>query len=229
MSDEIDVSYFGLHEADGVLWLQQGRGGHNFLGLNKKSPYNVALRRKHNRACPHMINAASPNPDREQWARFLVLLQDPMVRALLPIPKQYGDLVPYVNDPNNELAMKLVLLTKMSSPIYPMVMPFVGMTQAQILGELETTNVAPLVLTGVLPEHTTDLHELAQKARLLPRKLLCTGDSTVVIRAPLQRLQTLLWEYDELELAMLPWETLGAFVLRRHARGETIDSEMMRK
>ena len=223
----IPVSNYGLHaDEDGIFYLHQGRSAQNFIGLKKPSPYDVAL--KKNRACPHLINAASPVPDYVHWQAFLRLLPDPLVQALLPTPKERGSTIPYLPDPNNELAMPLVILSRMSSPIYPVVLPVRRLSTAQILEELGMTNVCPLVLTGVQTSDNALINEIAAEALLRPRRLVFTGDPAVVIRKPLERIKSDIWSVDELQLAGLPMETLGALLVRRFARGEKLDAEIVR-
>lgn len=222
------VSYYGLHYTpEGVAFLHQGRSAANFIGLKSQSPFEV--KQAKNKACPHIINTASPVPDRAHWDLFLRLVRDPLVEIMLPIPKERQNLIPFISDPNNELAMDLVILSRLSSPIYQVVHPFEKFTQKQLIEELSLTNIAPLVLTGILPEHTNNVMAIAKEARLLPRKLILTGDPTIPITAPLYRLQTTIWDFDDLTLAGLPMESLGAAALRRYARGEQIDTPYPRK
>lgn len=222
------VSHYGLHsDPEGVAFLHQGRSSNNFIGLKKSSPFEVQLRR--GKACPHLINQAAPVPDRVHWTQFLRLLPDPLVQAMLPIPKDRMASIPYVNDPQNALAMILVTLSRMASPIYPAVLPLAKVTPAQVVQELSVTNVCPLVLTGAEAGDTPYLLELARESRFHPRRMIITGDSTVVVTSPLERIQTALWDFDALQLAAMPMESLGAMLLRRHARGEPLDAELVRE
>jgi hypothetical protein len=223
----IPVSCYGLHtDEDGIVYLHQGRNATNFIGLKKPSPFEVAVPKK--KACPHLISHAAPVPDHRHWAMFQRMLPDPLVQALLPVPKEYLSLIPYLNDANNELAMSLAILTRMASPIYPVVHPVRKLTKGQVIDELSITNVCPLVLTGVQTSDNSYINELAREARTLPRRLLFTGDPSVVIREPLQRIQSNIWTMDELDMVGLPLETLGALLLRRFARGERLDANIVR-
>ncbi len=227
MSDQLQVSHYGIHNHEGVAYLHQGRAATNFIGLRSQSPFDVQTMKK--RACPHLINTAAPVPDRAHWELFLRLFRDPLVRELLPVPKEYGDLVPYVNDPNNDLAMTLVILSRMGSPIYPVVQPINQLVVKTVLEELSTTNVTPLIITDVQQDDYKLMLDIATEARTLPRKLLFTGCHTLPILKPLARLDTQIRDYDELVLAAMPMETIGAAVLRKYARGEQMDSPYVRK
>lgn len=221
----IPVTHYGVHTTDeGVAYLHQGRSASNFIGLKAVSPFQIST--KKSLPCPHLINQAAPIPDAVHWQAFSRILKDPLVQSLLPIPKEMGTLVPYLPDPQNELNLDLVTLSRMSSPIYPVVMPLRKLTKGQLMNELSLTNVCPLILTGVQPEDNAYLNEIAREAILYPRKLLLTGDPTVVIRYPMERIQTSIWNMDEAVLMGLPMESLGALMLRRHARSERLDAEI---
>lgn len=219
------VSFYGLHsDHESVYYLHQGRASNNFIGLRTTSPFSVSLRKS--MPCPHLINQAAPIPDVAHWQQFSRWLYDPLLIAMLPVPRDRTALIPYFADPNNQLAMTLVILSRMSSPIYPVVKPLRSMTRAVILAELGLTNVCPLVLTNVQTEDNEYMFELAREARTLPRRLIFTGAAEVVVREPLLRLTTGLWDVDELAFAALPMEALGALLLRRFARYEPLHSEI---
>lgn len=221
------VSHYGLHYNDGVAFLHQGRNATNFIGLRSTSPFEVVTQK--NKACPHIINTASPVPDRTHWDLFLRLFQDPLVQAMLPVPKERSSLVPFFNDPNNELAMDLVILSRLSSPIYPVVHPVGKHTVKQLIEELALTNIAPLVITGITQEEHNFMMSVVTEARTLPRKLIFTGEGNVPIVRPLERLSTDIWDFDDLTLAALPMESLGAALIRRFARGEKLDAPYVRR
>ena len=228
MSDElIPVTHYGLHlTPDGVAYLHQGRKASNFISMRQLSPYEVLTKR--GRLCPHLINAASTVPDRAHWELFLRMYDDPLVRAMLPIPKHRNELVPFISDPQGELLMDLVMLSRMGGPVSPVVIPFGKLSKTIILEELTLTNVLPLVLTGVETSDQKLMNELAVESRTLPRKLIFAGDDHMVIRTPMIRITTSLWDFDSIELQSLNMETIGAAVLRRHARGEQINTEFVR-
>lgn len=228
MSNElIPVTYYGLHQTpDGVAYLHQGRKASNFISLRQLSPYEVVTKRRG--LCPHLINPASPVPDKNHWEIFLRMFKDELVQAMLPIPKDRMALTPYLSDPNNELLMDLLMLSRMAGPIYPVVLPINKLTRPQLMEQLGLTNVLPLVLTGVQTSDQSYINEIATEARSMPRKLVLTGDDHLVIRSPMVRIRTSLWDLDRVQLQSLNMETIGAAVLRRFARGERIDTEFVR-
>lgn len=228
MSDELTpVNHYGIHKQDGVMYLHQGRASTNFIGLRNPSPFLVQT--KKSRACPHIINTASPVPDRIHWDLFLSMFHDPLVLEMLPVPKERGSLVPYFNDPQNELAMDLVILSRLSSPIYPVIQGIEKKNVKQFLEELTLSNIAPLVLTGVMPEHYDIMIALAMASRTLPRKLIFTGCSTVPTPPPLTRMNTHIWDFDDLTIAGLPMESIGGALVRRYCRGEVLEAPYPRR
>lgn len=230
--DEELVSHYGLHYTqDGVAYLVQGREGNsaNFISLPVRSPFRISSNSKWGRkACPHIINPVAPRPDRVHWETFLKIFDDELVQEMLPIPKDRQALVPYLSDPNKTLGLDLVNLSRLSSPIYPLVVS-VTTPLYQIMSDLEVTNVAPLVLTGIEPAHQEMITKLALDSRFLPRKLILVGDPYIVVRPPLKRIQTFIQTLSEESLMLLPMETIGSNILKKFARGEKLNAVMDRK
>lgn len=228
MSEELTiVTHYGLHTSpDGIAYLHQGRKANNFLSMKQPSPFTV--RTKKSKPCPHLINPASTIPDRAHWSLFLRMMDDDLVREMLPIPKERNALVPFLADPNGELMMDLVMLSRLGSPILPVVVPFRKMTPRFFMEELSITNALPLVLTSITTADQADMEELARESRSTPRKLILVGSPNMVIRTPMKRITTDLWNFDKLEMQSLNMENIGAAVIRRHARGEKIDADFIR-
>lgn len=221
------VENYGLHTSpEGVVYLHQGRSASNLIGLKAQSPFEIIGKK---RACPHMVHSSAPIPDRAHWRIFMRMFTDPLVQALLPIPKEKTSLVPFLNDPNNELSLHLIGLIRMSSPLFQMIHPISKLTPKQIISDLTLTNLAPLVLTHVKPSDQELMYQLAAQSRMLPRKLLFVGDPAVVIHTPLQRLQTTFWDLPIEMLSSLPMESLGAVIVRRYARNEAFDMDFVKR
>lgn len=222
----LKVSHYGIHYAsDGVAYLHQGGTSANFISLQRKSPYEV--RPTGHRACPHLINVAAPRPDRVHWEIFMDIFHDPLVQEMLPIPKARGSQIAFLADEMDKLTLDLVTLSRMSSPIYPSVINIERMTERKVIDLLQVTNVSPLVLTNVKTEHQMLINKAAAESRVLPRRLVLVGDPHMVVASPMRRIETHLFNVDERMLAALPMETLGAFVLRRFARGEQLDGPLL--
>lgn len=226
---EIKTCY-GLHDANGVWYLHQGRKQvMNFISLSKPSPFEIQNIGGKKVACPHLINGSTPMPDRVQWDLFMEMYKDELVSYFLPIPRRLSDPIPYVSDVNNELTMYFVLLSRLSSPIYPVVHQFRNTTMNRIRDELTLTNVCPLVVTGFKTEDQLTVEQLATEARCSPRRLIMSGDPMLVVRSPLIQLQTYIHAFDEVTLHSTAMENLGAVALRRFARGEKIDAPWVKK
>jgi hypothetical protein len=223
VSNEHTVKHFGIHWTKaGVAFLQQGRGGTNAIGLKERSPYVVKLPRK-SIPCNHLIALAAPVPDVTHWNFFIKLFECPLFRAFLPVPKDDAGAF-YVDDPDDKLSMYLVLLSKLSSPIYPPITPISTVNTGQILDELQVTNIQPFVLTRAAPEHAQLLEQIGKALPHQPRALIVTGSSDVTLPPPYRRIVPTVTKWDTTELALLPLEHLGAVVARRHMRGEQMDA-----
>lgn len=222
------VSHYGLHTDDtGVAYLHQGRSlAMNFIGLAKASPFEVMNVGEKKLACPHLINGSAPNPDRVQWDLFCHLYRDPLVPYFLPIPRKMTDAIPFVDDVP---LMTLVLLSRLSSPIYPTVHQMSSLNMKRILSELKITNACPFVITNLKTEDQGFMEEVAREARRAPRRLILSGDPMMIITDPLVRVPTAIGGFAEVALHSAPMESLGAVALRRFARGEQIDVPWVRR
>lgn len=222
------VTNYGVHRTpQGIVYLHQGNGkAANFIGLSAPSPFVVEAGVSKQKACPHHINVGTPMPDREHWKAFRELLKDDLTGYFLPIPRQIKDPIPYLVDGED---MLLLLLSKLSSPIYPVVHRFEKFRFSRLESELALTNVAPLVLTHIETRHQAQMEYAVSAARGAPRRLILSGEENMVIRHPMIRLKTELEEFDRTSLYSLPMENLGAVALRRWARGEVIDSDWVRQ
>jgi hypothetical protein len=150
-------------------------------------------------------------PDWEHWNQFLEL-----ARAMLPIPKMADPGAYYLGV---ELSNAyLALLGQMSSPLFPIVKPIWSLVPPIILDELQLTNVAPLVITGVTARNSPTLAQLAEVIGHMPRKLVVAGDADVVAPPPFRRIATRLGDYPLEDLMLLPWPVLGAVVVRKYMR-----------
>ena len=88
--DTKTVSHYGIHWDDnGVAWLLQGRGSTNAIGLKERPPFKVQLPTK-DRHCNHQVPTAAPVPNDYHWEFFTQLLDDELVRAMMPVPKDAG-------------------------------------------------------------------------------------------------------------------------------------------
>lgn len=222
----IEVPHYGLHwSEEGFAFLHQGRSSTNFFGLKKSSPFKVKTERPW--PCNHLINVASPVPDPVQWANFMKYADDPLVQAMLPIPKSDGDGRPplvYVEDKEGDLDQVLVLLSKMSTPISQTLYPIWNLKAERIMQMAKLTNVQPLVLVRCSPKEQKKLDVLTESAPFLVRSIVLTGNRDVVVRKPAERIETKLTASDLTEMMMVPWEMIGAMLLRRFARKEALFS-----
>lgn len=219
----IDVESFGVHwTPDGLSWLQQGRGGVNALGLREVSPFRVRSRKP----CNHLIPLNAFNPARSHLTYFETLIRsNGLVRFMLPLPKEAdaenpsGVALIRSQDLKIDL-LRLTLLAKMSSPIRP---PFAWAnisSPASVRAELDSTNVQPMILMGVNSRHTSAVADIARQASTSIRKLLLVCEPDVPLPS-VSELDSLHFRAQQpADLAALPWETLGAIVLRAYMRGE---------
>lgn len=219
---QIIVDHYGLHYGEnGIAWLMQGRGSSNARSLKVKPPFDVALpgERRH---CNHQVPIAAPVPYDHHWQALAEHIDDPMVQAALPIPKDPDEFPVFVDDAANALMAHLTLLMRLSSPIYNPAVPIDQMRSKRLCIELEQTNLQPLFLTGCKPEHHDRIAAIAAAASSQPRKVVFHGEAPDSLPDGVRRVSgTKLSRTSPLpDLMVLPWENLGANLLRRYMRGE---------
>lgn len=213
----IPVETFGLHYEGAVAWLVQGRGGANFLGLNQKCPFEGPQF-----MCNHLILPAAPIPDRINWTQFLAVARDPLVQAMFPLPHPPGLRAYYLDDPGDQLGLPLGCLSRLSSPITPVVRPAWMVKTTKIEKELKRSNIQPLVLTQMDLKCRDLLMMVAQATNYLPRTVIMTGTPDLPMPQGVTRLQTSLTQEHLEDLITMPLETLGATVLKRFSRNEDL-------
>lgn len=216
------TDHYGLFWDGPVAWLLQGRGGNNFVGLKAQCPF-----RSPGGMCNHLIPAAAPIPDRIHWEKFLQIINDPLVKALLPIPHLVGQNTFYVEDPYNDLSYYLSNLSRLSSPIQPIVRPAWSLKVRDLERELSSSNIQPLIVVKTQPSDQGIVDTIGEMSMFTPRTVLLTGSADVVVQAPMRRISTDIRSQDLEEVMTLPMENLGAAVIRRAARREQLDAPML--
>lgn len=215
------VECFGLHFDGPVGWLQQGRGGTNFVGLNKRSPFTNPKG-----MCNHLIPVAAPIPDKFHWGVFQKLLQDPLVRAMLPIPAPAGGRAFFIEDPYDDLSLYLNCLSRMTAPINSICKPAWMLKIPDLEKELTRTNIQPLVITQVTTKHIALLNAIGASTNYVPRTVILTGVPEVPVPSSILKMKTHIRDYPLEDLVILPLENLGVTTLRRFVRKEKIDGEI---
>ncbi|KGM36095.1 hypothetical protein [Inquilinus limosus] len=215
------VSYYGVHwDPEGIAFLEQGKVGGNAIGWRKPSPFQVQLPTKGHH-CNHQIPLQAPIPNLTHTAFFDSILDDPLVRVMLPIPKTDTG-VYFVAETDPNMVELLVMLSTMSSPIFNVVSPMWSIDPKVWVKRLYNSNIQPQVLHGVRPADTDKMVDLAQAAATSPSKLIFSGSEDVVVPRAAKRITTRVIpsNRDFNEILALPWESLGAYVLRKYMRRE---------
>jgi hypothetical protein len=212
------VTHFGVHWDDtGVAFLMQGRGSTNALGLRKGPPFEVKLPSRAGTHCNHQIPLSAPIPNNHHWDWFEGISKDPLVEAMLPIPKTADGLY-FLKDTKAGLTDLVAMLSRMSSPIYSTVKFAWNVTEKAILKELEQSNIQPLILVGVTPKHSAMIDQISKAIAHYPRKLILIAEPDVIPPSNAEEIETDL--KMNINLTTLPWETIGARVVIKWMRRE---------
>ncbi len=204
------VSHWGVHNASGIWFLEQTEGASNALGLSLDSPFTVRPIRKC--GCNHTIKLIGPTGARE--IQHTGICNDPLIQEMAPRPKP-GVAVTYFVD-NGRIIPAVSLLARLTSPVSGFIKPFWARKPSEWLPELETTNIQPLVLTGIEPRHTPYVQRLVSASTPLPRRLVLVGQ--IIASMPLVNRVT----FSPPEYPDLPWEEVGGWLLGRWMRGKDV-------
>jgi hypothetical protein len=169
-----------------------------------------------------MIASAAPVPDARHWNRFVELLDDPLVQAMLPLPKLVGQKSFFISDRSDTLSIYLSCLSRLSSPIQSVVRPFWMMDKKDVEKQMNRSNIQPWVITSASSKNQTRITELLQAADLFPRTLIITGSDDLVLQKTTQRIKTKIQDVPLQDLLTLPLESIGAAVIRKYARKEPL-------
>lgn len=217
-----DVGSYGLHWDAQTAWLVQGRGGSNFLGLKERCPFKGPRG-----MCSHLVPVAAPIPDRVHWDQFMEIFYDPLVQAMLPIPRRSGENLYFIKDRTDDLVLYLANLSRLSSPIGRAMHPAQTVNPKSLEADLYRTNIQPFVVIQAKAKQQDLVETIRQIGAVAPRTVVVYGDEDVTPEAPFNVLETKLKDLMPLdELTTLPLESIGAFLLRRHCRHEPLDGPM---
>ncbi|WMC09556.1 hypothetical protein PU634_10550 [Oceanimonas pelagia] len=219
---------FGLHKAsDGVWYLHQDitLDGAQFVGLKGGNPDGKVNHLKGK--CSHAIppGAGLREPARPHWDKFRAYMADPLVNALLPLPRPQSAY--YLATPDNlDLSVLLRCLERLSSPVYSWVRPLWSVTAAQLKSQLVLTNLHPMVLYGGTMDDSQKIQQSLELAQVYSRPLLLVGSSFQVLPPGVERVETKLQECDVQTLVGLPLEQIGSYLIRRYCQGVELDHDL---
>lgn len=213
----IQVEHYGVHWDGPICWLQQGRGGSNFVGSPQRSPFSNPKF-----ACNHLVPVAAPIPDKAHWAALMKIKDDPLLQAMLPVPREVGDRAFYLEDPYDDLSLYITSLSRLSSPIYSVLRPTWMVKGKELEREMMATNIQTWVVTQMDRKHTELLSAINNSTNYLPRTVLITGSSDIPIPQKIKKIETKIRSSELADLMTLPFELLGTMLLRRYARKEDL-------
>jgi len=218
------VSSYGIHWTDdNVAFLEQGRNGINALGLKRRSPFNVILKNRR-RHCNHQVNLATPIPDDRHWNFFQEIARDDLVNFMIPVPKRDGGI--YVIEQDDQVVELISTLTRLSAPIHmPVLARWTINDPKDIVDEMGSTNLQPLVITDVEAKDSEMMADLCRGAIYTPRKLFIVAEKRFITPPQATRLDTMFRDPAKLDMntfSKLPWESIGAQIVKKHMRGDRI-------
>jgi hypothetical protein len=177
--------------------------------------------------CNHLVPVAAPIPDRHHWQEFTRIMGDPLVQAMLPIPRRPGKNTFFLEDPHNDFGLFLVCLSRLSSPILPVVKSAGTIKVKDLEKEMSASNIQPMVVVQSTQKNQKVIDLIEQLAPYSPRTVVITGGREVVVGPSFQKITTRVRELIGLEeLISLPLENIGATIIRRYSRREDLGAPM---
>lgn len=199
----IHLDHYGLHWLDGgiALLVQQNKVDH-VMGIHMEFPVEVK-RHRQGQTCPHDI--------RLEDAEFGELPDNELVRAMLPVPKAFGDPVIFVEQtPANSQYVNQLLRLSTSKHMVPL-----WSAREELLGpQLQVTNLAPLVIFGYDVHRQILFNKVIEMGYYSPRQLILLAPKYTVLRPEVKRV-----EITPTDLSSLPLEKIGAWHLKERMLG----------
>lgn len=199
----LTLDHYGLHWLEGDIGiLVQDRKVDHVLGIQMDFDVAVKLPRK-GLVCPHNINLSEavcvPIPD------------DPLVTAMTPLPKEFGEPGLFLNDTNENKALVRELL-RLSSSRPSEMRPLWASEPQVVASQLQLTNLAPLVLFGYNDFYMHRFQKIVEASFYSPRRLIFLGPWNTVLRPELVRHRPSISVED---IQSLPLEQIGADLLKK--------------
>lgn len=223
------LPHFGIHQdVDGFRHLFQDLcpEGFNYVGLKGQSGMSV---RKLTERCPHAIvpSLGLRNLPSRHWERFLTLIDDPLVQAMLPIPEDNGAVFLEQTGEGSMLMNALSCLERMSTPMYRSILPFWATNQRELKKYLRISNIHPVVLIGAELGDSARILKYLELAQSYPRKLIIVGSRDIALPSDVPRIETgLLKKISLAELISLPMEHIGGEIIKRYCRKQELNAPM---
>lgn len=216
-----EVSHFGVHRTSSLSFLLQGGGNEqNAWSMGVRSPFVVTSRRS--KPCNHNIQL-NMTVDEEHLETFFRIAESPLVRAMLPFPREHGSrgyaFMKDHDDRNLDIAM--LSLSRLSSPIKNIIYPIWAESLVWLRNEVNITNVQPLVLTGVNATHHGIIDKLSDLLFTSPRTVVLSCEEKIFIdTSRIRMIETGDLSEQVDDLLSLPLEKIGGYLLRLFMRNQ---------
>jgi hypothetical protein len=220
MNQTRQLPSYGLHTSDqGITYLFQDLCpyGWEFLGL-KNSRSNLSVKHLKNQ-CPHQINMylAQRVLSKKVWDSFCRIVNDPLVRAMLPLPN--GRTYSFDQNSIENSTEWFSCLERLASPLHTGVKPFWVDSNQAMARKLALTNIQPLVLMDVKAENTLDVRRLHDLNKTCPRTLIISCTEQLVLTPSVEVIQTQLESLISLkDMISLPLEHIGSYLIAEHCK-----------
>lgn len=222
-----ELTYSGIHTLDNdfrYLFQPTCPEGWSFVGIKSGSGYTT----RGLKTCTHEIPLplAFRPVSRRHWDTFKRLFNDPLVQAMLPVPKdgKAGTGVYYLNTAKcpGYVAL-LAVLERMSSPLHRGLRSWWSCRSSSLFKEMGYTNVHPLMIHNLRSSDVVSARQLAMDAATQPRTVMLLGEE-MILGNEVTEIHTELHNLALEDLIALPWEHIGANVIVNYCRFNSLDA-----
>lgn len=217
------LPHYGVHNIGGLYYLFQDNlhTGWNFVG--SKHPSNATVKHLSN-TCPHCFNPHQMNVkvSNKHWDKFLSIIEDPLVRMMLPLPPRNETKAVYLEQGKlPSVNVLFSVLERLNNPLHHQTRAVWAHTTSRVARALLLTNIHPMPLYGGTMQDADAIRKMLTLAMDGRRRLIIEGTPELLLPEGTHMLDTNLSSLMPLEeLVALPLEHLGLEVLSRYFRGE---------
>jgi hypothetical protein len=147
-----------------------------------------------------------------------MLLNDPLVQAMLPIPN--GNTYFLDTKTLENSSEWLSCLERLNSPLHKWVRPLWIINKLKLINQFSLTNLHPIVLTDITENQMLTVNQIIQAKVGTPRTLILAGNSQVVLPKSVIKIRTNINKLISLsDLISLPLEHIGVHILSEYCLG----------
>ena len=156
--------------------------------------------------CPHQIDLETylPAPD---W------ITDPLAAVCIPVPRQPGEKIKVLYDPDGHVEGLLRHLSRLSTPTQSLHRPIWWRTPPLVQREYLCTNISPVIWSSASINHCGYVDQHLGLAEAFNRRVLIVARDRLPLFNEVEWITT---DLKEADISSYPLEAIGAGLLRQY-------------